>query len=228
MWSKFARVALISFVKNDLRRDGVLKELERVGVSYHSDFEVYKVDTPTHDSHRLVIEDFANQKGGDDDMILILEDDIRFLVDCDAIYDILDAAPKCDVVVYDPFVHLKSTICKNLRAFPFQKMMNGVYGTSCYSLTRSAARTLVKSYSIWKDEPPDSQKFINHQDLSCSFSTKNLCIQLSYDDSINASKFGREIQHIFYLLNGVDYSLYNVPAGYGYGKYIDSNDEVVD
>ena len=226
MWGRFDRIYLLSGDNRAHRRAPVMRELERVGIDKHPGFAMLRGSFPSgHAAHFRAIMDFANSnKGG---RCLLLEDDIRFLKDLDRLAEIVGSAPNADIVSFDSFFHLSPKDLAKRDGHPFMYWTPGVYGTSCYSLSKVATHVLALSYVRHPNEPADSHLFLGHQDLCTVVSSFNACVQLTYMDSDNSQKFGIDVQHKFYRAHGVDYSLYNVPDGYGYGHFIDKSGAVI-
>ena len=226
MWSRFGKVYLLAGDRTAKRRASVMRELERVGIAQLPQFVMLRGSFASgHDAHFRALQDFANDRrcGG---TCLILEDDIRFLRDLAAVERIVKGAPPADIVLFDSFMHLPPELLGKRGKAPFMYWTNGIYGTSCYSVSKVASLVLALSYARHTKEPPDSHMFLGHQDLCTVVSSENACVQLTYLESDNVRKYGVDSQHHYYRAMGIDYSKYAVPEGFGYGRAIAPNGEV--
>lgn len=203
-----------------------MQELDRVGIARHPGFTMLRGQfSSCHDAHERALCDFANGKSGG--TCLILEDDIRFLKDLKELERIMRSAPPADIVSFDPFLHLSPETMAEAKRYPFIHWANGIYSTSCYSVSKVAALCLSLSYSRHRDLPPDAALFLGHQDLRTAISTRHACVQLTFLECDNARKYGADSVHKAYGLEPVDYALYAVPEGYGYGRVIDRTGAVI-
>ena len=218
MWERFGRVYLISGDATAYRRVGMVAELRRVGLEEGRNLTMIRGPfKSSHDAHLPALRDFAKAGAG---TALIIEDDVRFLKDLKALGAIIASAPPADIVMFDSFLHLSPEELAKREGHPFMYWTRGVYGASCYSVSRMAAMVLSLSYLRHVDQPADSHLFLGHQDLCTVVSTSNAAIQLTYATADNARKFGVDVQHKVYERMGIDYSKYAVPEGFGYGKAI--------
>lgn len=220
MWNRFGRVYLVNGDVTRYRRESMMEEVRRIGLSCKDQFRLLCGDfKSSHDAHLVAMRDFAEDRsvGG---CALIIEDDTRFLRDLGELKSLLASAPPADIVNFDPFFHLTKETLRQTQGNRFMYWTRGIYGTSCYSVSKVAAMVLWMSYTRHPEEPPDSHLFLGHQDLCTVVSTKHACVQLTYEDSVNSKRFGVDVQHKFYGNEGVDYSKYAVPEGFGYGKAI--------
>lgn len=226
MWGRFDRIYLVTGDCCHHRRQGVMQELDRVGIARHPGFTMLRGQfRSAHEAHERALCDFANSRSGG--MCLILEDDIRFLKDLKELERIVRYAPPADIVNFDPFMHLAPGAMAEAKRHPFIHWGEGICGTSCYSVSKIAALCLSLSYSRHRDQPPDSALFLGHQDLRTAISTRHACVQLTFLECDNARKYGVDSIHKAYGLEPVDYALYAVPEGYGYGRVIDRTGAVI-
>lgn len=226
MWGRFDRIYLVSGDCCHHRRQGVMQELDRVGIARHPGFTMLRGQfRSAHEAHERALLDFAHGKCGG--TCLILEDDIRFLKDMREVERIVREAPPADIVDFDPFMYMEGPDMSEAKKIPFIRWTHGICGTSCYSVSKVAALCLSLSYSRHRDQPPDSALFLGHQDLRTAISTRHACVQLTFLECDNARKYGVDSIHKAYGLEPVDYALYAVPEGYGYGRVIDRTGAVI-
>ena len=223
----FSSVSVLHFKGHANRLNGLMEELKRVGVLDHPNFMLWESNMSAHDSSLAVIRYFA-KRGKRGDRMLVLENDIRFLKDVGAVMEIMTAAAGLanDIVSLDPFIHLPCDEIQAAKSVPFMAMTPNILGASCYVMSHFAAQVLSLSYERWYSLPPDHPKFLCHQDLTGAYATRSACVQLCYEGAMN-ERFGKMCQHDTYRNQGIDYSLYAVPEGYGYGCFIDAAGEVV-
>ena len=220
MWGRFDRIYLVTGDCCHYRRQGVMQELDRVGIARHPGFTMLRGQfRSSHEAHERALCDFANCRSGG--MCLILEDDIRFLKDLKELEKIVRSAPPADIVNFDPFLYYRVEELAEAKKFPFIHWTREVCGTSCYSVSKIAALCLSLSYSRHRDQPPDSPLFLGHQDLHTAISTRHACVQLTFLECDNARKYGVDSIHKVYRREPVKYSLFAVPEGYGYDSAID-------
>ena len=227
MWSRFSRIYLVSGDATAYRRVSAMRELDRVGIAAMPEFKMIRGPfKSSHEAHYAALTDFAHdpKAGG---TCLVLEDDIRFLLDLRRLGKIVSRAPVADLVSFDAFYHMPKDVIRKKEGKEYMAWIPGIYGASCYSLSKVGALVLSFSYKRHVSEPPDSPLFIGHQDLLTAVSSVHACVQLTYAGCDNARKYGKDVQHKFYGEEGLDYSLYAVPEGFGYGKVVGRDGKVV-
>lgn len=227
MWNRFRKVLLVSGDATAYRRASVMRELERVGIAAHPGFKMLRGSfKEAHAAHESALREIASawKEGGTS---LILEDDIRFLKDLDMLRDVIAHAPAADIVSFDPFLHFPEEEIAAMKRSPYYRWRPGVVGASCYSIAPVAAQVLCMSYMRHPAHPPDSQVFLGHQDLYTVVSSVHACVQLTYAKSVNVARYGENSQHEAYMRERLDYSMYAVPEGFGYGKVLDEGGEVL-
>lgn len=171
-WDRFGRKTLLTFTGYKDRAPGVLKELDRIGMKevnvqwqFPNPFESVLLKHLSHESgmssgymnatmgHYAAIKT-AYHLGAES--CIIIEDDIRFLKDIDAVSKTVDALPKdFDVALFDMFVHggidqeyADYVSCKNSRKVnPMWAEYDNLLSQGCYAMSRRA----MKRY-IWLNE----------------------------------------------------------------------------
>ena len=166
--------------------------------------------------------------------ILMLENDVAFLKDLEMLKCGLDMTPVgFGVVQYDKFVNpqfvddynwrLKN---KSINEYYFSGSGGKVAYTSaaCFGLFGVAIDEFLRVMDTRICATDIPYQFVNS---GYAIAKKNLAVQVMYKGSQSISTVGVEYMHRVYKNAGIDYALYAVPEGYGYGAILDQNGEVV-
>lgn len=160
--------------------------------------------------------------------ILLLENDVAFLKDIGEIERLLDTAAKdYDIVQYDKFVLDNGWMKQEWEKRLVEKRINDDYidasGTlftsaACMELSAKGIEEMLKLMSVKicaTDVAPLLMKGCKY-----AVAVKNMAVQVFYRNSSSTDMVGIEYMHQAYRNSGVDYGLYNVPEGYGFGSAI--------
>ena len=165
--------------------------------------------------------------------ILLLENDIAFLNDLDELNRLLELTPEEGVVQYDKFLHTQMLPDYNDRLVNFRINENFIDGRKRGCVYTSAGCIGIFGRGIQEMLRVMSEKIvptdIAPQLMSCPYAIaiKPLCVQVMYSNSYSIEAEGVDIMHLVYKNQGIDYSDYAVPDGYGYGKVIDKTGRAV-
>lgn len=161
--------------------------------------------------------------------ILLLEDDVAFLKDQNELTRILDATPKdYDIVQYDKFVNNNSWMRREWQERCIEKRINDDFIDASGTLFTSAACMALSKKGIEQmlylmDETimaTDVAPFFM-RDCKYAVAIKNLAIQVFYGKCNSTKTCKVSSLHMSYTNCGVDYDLYELPDGYGVGKFYD-------
>ena len=194
-FSAYDRIVVHTCKSDKNRWKPLQSELKRIGI----DAEFQICDESAHANVQATLQDVVNNPFIR--RVLCFEDDIRFLKDADEVYAIFNSAPndECDICSFDNFLHLPQQLAAEVRREKgWMKYNRSVFGASCWSFNRRAAEILLRSYLCHPNEPPDSQLFMNHQDLRSSFHSIPACIQVFYKGCQNDLNGWREAHHAGY------------------------------
>lgn len=245
--SLFDAIWLVHYSGYKDRLDSVIGELDRVGITGHSNFNIeYTVRSPFEDElfeslrksgrNKCVYNSVFNCFMGHYscikksielgyENILILEDDIRFLKDVGRIYEILSKTPKdYDIVMYDSLCDVmpdKYAECVGNNVNEFFSVNNGLDGASCYSLNRHAMERSV--FNFEKCAMPADHYIRVMDDVKVCFATERICIQCEYEKSMTREQHGDNIIHLCYKRSDTDYSKYNIENSYCFGVMISNS-----
>lgn len=167
--------------------------------------------------------------------ILFLEDDVAFLKDLDEIGRILEASPKdFDIVQYDKFVNDNGTMVQEWNRRIRENRINedfidagGTLFTSaaCMALSAKGIESMLRVMDeriMATDVAPFFMK-----DCRYAVAVKNLAVQVVYGKCNSARATNLAVLHQAYRNSGVDYSLYNLPDGYGWGSVITDKSDTI-
>lgn len=157
-------------------------------------------------SHLQVISS-AYESGAES--VLVLEDDVRFLVETAEIERIVGAWNRkaYPICLFDKFVWNDAGHSPDGDFVAFDK---GVRGTSCYALTRTGMESAIETAA---------NLLRNRRTLLCAdewfdytrcphcYAKKNICVQVDFDRSMNRTIFRTSVADV-YRMNGVDLSAY--------------------
>lgn len=160
--------------------------------------------------------------------VLCIENDVAFLRDIATIREILDAIPTdCAYVQLDKFINPGF---QDYSEYVRQNEINEYFfsprslhtGMDCVVLT---TRAMQEFCDIFNQSIMPSD-FVSER-MSCKRAVvkKNVCIQLNYSGSGNLKMGTVDYNDAAYRIQGIDYSEYNVPEGYGYGSILDTDTE---
>lgn len=240
-WSVFDHVFCIHYLGNKKREGGIKDEFSRVGLWGRENFTLYETVRTVYEEqlpnqneyagiknlalNTLRILLTAKAKGWK--RILICEDDVCFLKDLGLLSSIVDKTPlDYDVCVFDKFVFIHNTefqdFCnKNRVNFLFSEWESGIYSSSCYMVSESAYDKLIGALSKRLIAIDD---LLQMKELKKCYSIINACCQSSDSDSMFIDRFGGLNTKNGYAFQGLDYSRYNVPNGYGYDEPVKVED----
>lgn len=161
--------------------------------------------------------------------VLFLEDDIRFLKDLKEIEKILAATPnesrdEVSIVQYDKFLPWSMTPSEYRRMvevgrfndYFFSSRGKSLYSGACFMATKKGMEALLRFNE--DDHPTPSDGVFQMVGVKTACADRNMAIQIFYDDAMAAGYFNGKgnTHHKAYAPMELDYSLYNVPNGYGY------------
>ena len=158
--------------------------------------------------------------------ILLLEDDVAFLKDIGEIERILEATPEdYDIVQYDKFVTDNGWMKGDWDKRIVEKRIDDNFIDASGTLFTSAACMALSAKGIAEmlrimDERIVATDVAPYLMKNCKYAVaiKNLAIQVFYGKCNNTSMCSTDDLHRAYTNSGVDYSLYELPEGYGVGK----------
>ena len=217
--SEIYMVALMSCSAHRHREDAVIREIMRVGLADGYSLEVRRNDASGQANVAETFEEYLKRGYR---RVLVLENDVRFLKDAERALRIIESAPSgCNAVYFDIFPHWNDAVLSRVKerraaGVSFMQTIGGTYGASCWLADEIAMRRFVENHRNNPDQPPDSPIFVIDPALENCFSLNPPCVQVLYADANNL-RWGNA-QHALYRRWGVDYSQFNVEAGYGYGK----------
>jgi hypothetical protein len=246
-WNKyFDRIYCIHYLpqKNKLAR--LFKELDRVGLSSNYIFNMRYTCPSPYDKiifekyrdrtlcpslgfvniclevRRILYEalEFGYKR------ILLLEDDLAFLKDKNDMVRILDAIPNgYDIIQFDKLVtnngwmkqawDLRNEHCV-INDYFIDASGTCFTSAGCIGLSRHGIEGMLKKMDeviCATDVAPLLMKNFKY-----AVAKKNLAIQVLYAGSNTEQSIPINYMHDGYMNSGIDYSEYNVPNGYGYGK----------
>lgn len=249
-WSKyFDRIYCVHYLPQRERLPRLKDELKRVGILDSGVFELrYTSDSPYDEiifknlEYSLACVSTTNINIGLEirrilaeamefgyKRILLLESDIAFLKDLAELKDALDAlSPEYNIVQLDKFVNLR--IAEEYRKELESATQNKWYmevpqrafytSAACLSLDAVAIRSLKRILDAHIEAIDICPQIM--LDCKRAIAKKNLAIQIFYEQSLNKQTAEVANIHNVYALARIDYSDYNVPQGYGYGKFMEN------
>lgn len=161
--------------------------------------------------------------------VLFLEDDIRFLKDPQEIEATLAATPdegrdEVSIVQYDKFLpwSMKPTEYRRMTEVGrindrfFSSRGKSLYSGACFMATRKGMNALLRFEE--DDHPTPADGIFEMVGVRTACAERNMAIQVFYGDAMAAGYFNGKgnTHHKAYAPMELDYSLYNVPNGYGY------------
>lgn len=241
LWDKlFDHIYLLWFTGHTDRYPKLIKELNRVGLYQTGKIEIIKiyssglkddvlnatkylwrkhslcVNESGYDSslnHHMVFNDidlFQYKKS------LILEDDVKFLISLDRLYEILSKVPEeYDICLFDknnPFANLVFSKIEsdknnyiNEEFYKYNNIFADNWSSACYALSSRGARFLIDIHNEFGAVPPD-ELLVRYQDDGRSkgikriYSKENICVQ--YPVPVG------DLHWDNYKLDGIDYNDY--------------------
>lgn len=247
-WSRhFDRAYCVHYLPQKRKWTRLVSELKRVGLCGNPIFEMryttdltYKFDEciRQHAGVRAnnagcvnlgleVMSILAEAQAFGYKRIMILENDVAFLKDLREIEATLEAIPPdADVVQMDNFVvpngqEFYRALKAQRRAGDrfFDAGFHTFYSGAVFALNSAVAiQTMIDEMQTHLEPPDAFFAPLGARGLKRVVADRSIGIQLVYSDSITADMWGINSHHDGYMRSDVDYSLYNVPDGYGYGK----------
>ena len=160
--------------------------------------------------------------------ILILENDVAFLKDLAEIEATFAAIPDdADVVQMDNFVvpggqdayrRMKAERRAGERFFDAGGAV--FYSGACFALSANGVLGMLDEMKEHLEPPDAFFAPLGTNGFRRVVADRSVAVQLVYNDSITVDMWGVNSHHDGYVRSDVDYSLYNVPDGYGYGNAI--------
>lgn len=156
--------------------------------------------------------------------ILLMENDVAFLRDLTEINNILENIPHdCDVVQFDKFVNdgrISSEYNRRILKSRINKYFldsTGLCLTSaaCFSLTSHGIEEMLR---LMDDHIYSTDMTFCHMKCRRAVAVKNMAIQVFVENSYSIQTDGIDYMHKVYRNGGVNYSEYNLPDGYTYGR----------
>ena len=158
--------------------------------------------------------------------IMVIEDDAAFLKDKTRIIDILDSMPEdhnilqMDKAVRAQELHGYQELILHSRINPYyvDSSCRHFDLSTCNVYTRKGCELAVSALEYRMGIIDTIATFIPNEP---AMAIDNLAIQVVYDDC-HTKDFHSQISmfHEFYKHQGIDYSRYAVPEGYGYGSVV--------
>ena len=157
--------------------------------------------------------------------VLFLEDDVRFLKDLTALKAAFARTPQgWNIVQYDKFVDWRmtpetySSMVAGRRigdtAF-FDGRADFLPSGACFAADARAMAAMLERLERHGPRPVDA--LLGAVDVNRAVAIRNAAVQVAFRNALVGSYVGRNSHHLAYGPQGVDYSLYAVPDGYGYG-----------
>lgn len=252
-WTRyFDRIWCINYIPYKSRHDAAKREFDRIGISNHPNFMWnYTFDSPLFDIGMRVLDSnpslgkllnkselkcwmahyscLRKSEAFNDERILIIEDDSRFMKDLDKMKAILDNMPiDGDIILFDHFANINKMEYESYKARKindFYSEYDNLDSCGCYSLSRTAICDMLKIYER-KVMPADNYTSkIPLPSLRKCFSLTNLSCQATYAKSMSVNNAGTNTIHRVYAKSGIIYSEYNMNDGkpYDYGSFIREN-----
>ena len=240
-WGKyFDRIFCVFFLPNKERLERIRKELDRVGILTSSNFEwrftvPSKLDNIIHASfeNKKWMESIGAVNGAIEqtkilkeslllgyERILILEDDVAFLKDLNAIQKILDDIPDgYDIIQCDKGIGRKqigewADVCRHSINGSFADCTGHHFGLSDANIYTRAG--MAEAIRILDAKPIAVDQIDRFGNFRRAVATESLCIQVFFQKSNYSSS--PQIHDIYTRLN-IDYGKYELPKGYGKGKF---------
>ena len=240
-WSIFDRIYCIHYLGNRNREEQMEREFSRVGLWGNPRFTVWETVRTVYEDQipnqrecagirNLALQTLrilltAKAKGYK--RILIWEDDVCMLKDVGLMAEVFKHTPlAADLCVYDKMVFIHNPEFQKLHEVNrlnkyFAQWMDGIYSGSCYMVSETAYDTLIDIYSRNLIAPDDATQV---KGLNKAYSIINTSCQVFHDGGMFAERFGGFNTKNGYAFQGLDYSHYNVPEGYGYDAPVDANE----
>lgn len=244
-WSRYVdRIYVFHYLPHSNRLDRLHHELKRVGILDSGILEM-RYTIPTRYNRVLMNEVCAQDRWSRNDWVaslgmeqmrafqealyfgykrvMILENDIAFLKDKDALKTILDNLPTgYDYIQLDKFItpgfgrYQEYTEENKINDFFFTPTTLHT-GADCVIMNDEAMRQFC---SVFENHITPSDIVIEKMSVRQACAIKNACIQINYANSGNLQLGTIEYQDACYREQQISYSDYEVPEGYGYGSIV--------
>lgn len=249
-WTKyFDKIYCINFIQYKDRKKAMQKQLDRVGILDHPNFQFHHTFISPYTNLIFTIckqlnickqpkmslarfnlslnghyECIKKSEINDYEKILILQDDIRFLKDLNKCQQILINMPHdANLILFDKYKNINSQFIPYNNYF---NKFNTAYSAGLYMLDKKGISSIAKAYqneltfSDWYWQ----DKFTSTNELKKYCCNKNsLGIQIIYQNCQNGEKGNINsinYVHNIYIQQGINYQEYNLDQNYGYGKFI--------
>ncbi len=242
----FDRIYCFSFLPNAARRMAMERELARVGIRDSGIFSFAYTSPDPWERHiaanapLLCAESETNRGfvnlglatarilrealGLGHRRILLLEDDVRFLKSLPSIAEALRSAPwDWNLIQFDKFVDWNMNADSYAQMVRERRIGNAPFfdggdtflpSGACFAADRIAMRGMLDSLERNGPRPVDG--IFGAIGVKRAVIDRNLAVQVLFDDALAKRYAGRNSHHLGYRPQGIDYSLYQVPEGYGY------------
>lgn len=157
--------------------------------------------------------------------VLFLEDDVRFLRDLSALEAAFAGTPwEWSIVQYDKFVdwemspeRYSSTVASRRIGDTGFFDGRGMFMPSgaCFAADAQGMAALLDRLESRGPRPVDG--LLGAVGVRRAVAIRNAAVQVVFGDALVRRYVGRNSHHVAYRPQGVDYSQYAVPEGYGYG-----------
>lgn len=145
--------------------------------------------------------------------IMILEDDIRFMIDLDEVSKIIDNIPiDYDIVLLDTFPSSSETYndyISNRKINDYFAEYDIMHSCGCYILNRKAMEKILHKYEEILDVPDHYTSELVDIELKKCFAISSPTYQKPFNDCLNIKLFGKNSMSFVYDMKNLDVSKYH-------------------